>query len=295
MNRRTITQVLIFLAIVFVGDRIGGEILERIFSRTGYRYAQLYESKLPAEIVVLGNSRGLHMFHPPAIEEITGRKVANLAFNALPPVTMPIIWEDYLKHHPLPKLLVLEVSCISVEDEKGSLERMSILMDKNQAYGQRIKERNATFYWGTQISRLFRYNSSLLWRSLLVGESDQSWIMDSKLNEEMLGAMVEDSDSSLHKVAENAEAIKEVLRLAKEHGVKVKVLIAPYYPRYRDRLTEAEEWIDWVRNEIDVDVEDHSRLLLDPACFADHLHLNEQGARILAEKLNAVGFFDTDD
>ena len=128
MNRRTITQVLIFLAIVFVGDRIGGEILERIFSRTGYRYAQLYESKLPAEIVVLGNSRGLHMFHPPAIEEITGRKVTNLAFNALPPVTMPTIWEDYLKHHPLPKLLVLEVSCISVEDEKGSLERMSICL-----------------------------------------------------------------------------------------------------------------------------------------------------------------------
>ena len=295
MNKRTLTQVLIFLAIVFVGDRIGGEVLERIFLRTGYRYAQLYEGKLPAEIVVLGNSRGLHMFHPPAIEEVTGSKVTNLAFNALPPVTMPIIWEDYLKHHPAPKLLVLEVSCISIEDEKGSLERMSILMDKNPKYGKRIKDRNATFYWGTQISRLFRYNSSLMWRSLLVGESDQSWIMDSKLNEEMLNAMVEDSDSSLDKVIENLDAIKEVLRLAKEHGIEVKVLIAPYFPRYRDRLTEAEEWIGWVRKELNVEAEDYSRLLSEPSDFADHLHLNEQGARNLAEKLNAVGFFDVSD
>ena len=295
MNKRTLTQVLIFLAIVFVGDRIGGAILNKIFSRTGYRYAEMYEGKLPAEIVVLGNSRGLHMFHPPAIEEVTGSTVANLSFNALPPVTMPIILEDYLKHHPAPKLLVLEVSCISITDEKGSLERMSILMGQNAEYGERIKERNATFYWGTQISHLFRFNSSLMWRSLLLRGSDQSWIMDSKLNEEMLNAMVEDSDSELNKVAENLEAIKEVLRLAKEHGVKVKVLIAPYFPRYRDRLTQFEEWFGWVRKELDVDVEDYSRLLSDPSNFADHLHLNEEGARNLAEKLNAAGFFEVSD
>ncbi len=295
MNRRTISHVLIFLVIVFVGDRLGGEILQRVFLGRGFRYAEMYAEKLDAEVAVLGNSRGLHMFHPPAIEEITGKKVANLSFNALPPVTMPVIWEDYLKRHPAPKLLILEVSCISVEDEKGSLERMSVLMDQNPKYGQLIKRRNSTFYWGTQISRLFRYNSSLLWRSLLIGGSDQSWIMDSELNEEMLNAMVQESDSTLLRVAENAEAIKEVLRIAKEHDIKVKALVAPYYPQYCDRLTDVEEWISWVQEELEVTVEDHSRLLKERGDFADHLHLNAKGARNLAEKLNSIGFFETDE
>ena len=289
-----VIKILIFLLIVFVGDRMIGGLVERLFLKTGFRYAMLYRGELPCEIAILGNSRGLHMFHPPSIKSVTEKEVSNLAFNALPTVVMPIIWEDYLVHHQPPKLLVLEVSCVGTPDKPGSLERFSILIDQNMEYAEVLGQQNLKFYYATRLSRLFRYNTPLLLRSaMFMKKSDQPWIMNSQLNAEAMEKAVQESDAILIRSAENVAAIRQVLETAKEHGVEVKLVMAPYYPAYLERLTDVDDWLVWLESELGQKIENHTGLLSDPNSFTDHLHLNETGALSLAEKLDAIDFFDT--
>ncbi len=295
MSSRNLLKILFFVVIVFVGDRLGGELMQRIFMKSGFRYSMLYRGELEADIAVLGNSRGLHMYHPPAMEVVTGQEVVNLAFNGLPTQAMPVIWADYLKHHNAPKLLVLEISCIGVAGAPGSIEQLSVLIDQNSNFLELIQDRNVRVGCAAKLSRLFRYNGSLMWRSLLLKNSDQSWIMDSQLNEAMLEQLVESSTTEMLRSKENIDAIRQVLETANQHGVQVKLVLAPYHPRFYERLTQprVDAWRDWVEKEVDFPVDDHSQQMTDPRLFADHLHLNKQGAKQLAESLKSLDFFDT--
>lgn len=144
-RQNRIVWAALFLALVWVGDRIGARVLDRAVMSTEFRYAELYKGTLAAEVVILGNSRGLHMFHPPAIREAAGRETANISYNALPTVLMPGLWSDYVSHQAkshqtLPKRLIFEVSCIGREDEAGSLERFKVFM----SHSERLSEAIAT-------------------------------------------------------------------------------------------------------------------------------------------------------
>lgn len=292
MNKRLVIKILIFFLIVFVGDRIIGGLIERLFLKTGFRYAELYQGKLPGEIAILGNSRGLHMFHPPSIKSVTGREVSNLAFNGLPTATIPIIWEDYLAHHATPEMLILEVSCVGIADAVGAREQLSILIDQNPEYADVIGRGNAKFFYATKLSRLFRYNTPLLLRSaMFLKKSDQSWIMDSQLNEEAMKQAVEESDATLIRSEENVNAFRRVLETAKKHGVKVKLVLAPYHPDYLKRLADIENWLVWLETELGQKIENHSALISERESFADHLHMHEKGAVLLAERLDSIEFF----
>lgn len=295
MNKRNIIGVLMFLVILVAGDRICGGLIERLFMKSGFRYSMLYKGELQADIVVLGNSRGLHMFHPPAIEKVTGQDVANLSFNALPAVAMPVVWEDYLEKHEPPKLLILEVSCAGAPEEKGSLERFSVLIDQNPKYSDLIHNKNPTFYYAAKLSRIFRYNSSLMWRSgMFLKRSDQGWIMNSELNEESMNQVVNSSDTTLLRSEENAKALRHVIETAEARGVEVKLVMAPYLPAYYDRLPQPEKWLKWIESELDRPVINQKGILTDASSFSDHLHLNEAGALKFAERLQAGDFFSTD-
>lgn len=293
MKRKQIIMIALFVLFVFAGDRIAGGLMEKLFLKTKFRYGQLYSGNLPGEICVLGDSRGLHMFHPPSIEAETSKSVANLAFNGNPATVLPVLWEDYLARHDAPKLLILEVSCAGQTALPGSHEGLSVLADQNPRFNQLIAEQNPTNGWANRISRLFRYNSDMMWRSLLfLKSSDQAWIMESTLNESMMEIVVNESDNELGRIPANVAALREILALAKESGIEVKCVVAPYLPAFHKRLKDPDGWRNWLEQELDHEILDYAQLLDDTKNFADHLHLNETGAKELAAKLNAIGFFD---
>ncbi|MEM7783715.1 MAG: hypothetical protein AAF939_03545 [Planctomycetota bacterium] len=291
--RIKILLTLLFVGALFAGDRLGGEILEKIFLGTQFRFAQIYNGQLEADIVILGNSRGIHMFHPPSVAEVTGQKVANISFNGMPAQMLPMIWKDYLEHHQPPQILVLEVSCIGVIDRLGSLEQFSILIDQNPDIASLFADRNPVHYWGCQISRLFRYNSLLFMRSQMFRfRSDQDWIQNSIINPEMLAASFEESNQHAKKLESNLVAIQKVIQIAKEHNVVVKPIVAPYLPEFFARLEGFDDWYQWTRQKLDMPLANYTLALEDPDCFSDHLHLNAGGAAALATLLDEDRFFD---
>ncbi|MEM8735175.1 MAG: hypothetical protein AAGG44_13175, partial [Planctomycetota bacterium] len=240
-------RIIVFFVAAVAGDQLGGAALNALVGTSGQRFPSIYRGNLEAEVAILGNSRGIHMFHPPALEKVYDRRFANLAFNDLPPSMMPLLWSDYLKSHSAPRQLILEVSVVGVKDYPGSVERFSYLIDRNPEIRSIIADENRLHANLTRLSRLFRYNSPLTWRSLLfLRRSDQSWIMDSQLNGEMMDKAIEESDADLRFDEGRAAAIREVIRIAEEHGVHVTCVLAPYEPRYAKRLVGKQRWLEWL-------------------------------------------------
>ena len=63
-----------FLIVLLAGDRTAGYLLQQQVAQSQFRYSRMYHGTAGADILLLGNSRGL-TFYQPYIEEKTGLKI----------------------------------------------------------------------------------------------------------------------------------------------------------------------------------------------------------------------------
>ena len=281
---RNVWKCVAFLAICFVGDRVGGYFMGRVFMSTRFRFAELYEGRLPADLLILGNSRGVHMFHRPPIQAITGKRVTNLSFNGMPATMLPVIYTDYIRYHEPPKRMFVEVSCLGRNNEPGSFERFRVLADRSDSF-RRLQRRLApSDCVACQISHLYRYNSELFWRSILFfRESDQDWIMKSTLDENWRQNLNPETIRRFEPSSMDIDALKELLVIADDNGTDVTLIFAPYYPDYFHLTEGSPAWLQWIERETGKTVVDYSTSLKELSLFADPIHLNPDGAERLAE------------
>ena len=68
--------------------------------------------------------------------------------------------------------------------------------------------------------------------------------------------------------------------------------MAPYAPGYFQRLDGFNDWLAWAEESLGVKISDQTQTIQEMESFADHMHLNESGAAVFADKLDAQGFFD---
>lgn len=290
MNRNHVLKILMFVALVLLGDRTGGWLLHKGFHKTQFRFAQVMNGQLSADLVFLGNSRGVHMFHRPAIEEATGKQMANLAFNATPAVMVPVILEDYLFHHERPTQIFVEVSCVGRENEPGSLERFSVLASSSQSVMPTLYQERPRTYWFTKLSHLYRFNSELLIRSLFfLKHSDQDWIMDSVVDEQWQNSLGEAGVPQFQQNEVDASALSRTAEICESHGIDVVFILAPYLPDYARQIQNKDSWLRWLETELGHPILDYSAASIDVDGFADPIHLNANGAKQLAELLSASG------
>ncbi|MEZ6098808.1 MAG: hypothetical protein R3E01_07550 [Pirellulaceae bacterium] len=295
-TRARIAIVGLFLTVLFLGDRLMARAVDAVFMRTKFRYPMLYAGELPADIVFLGNSRALHMFHCPAVRETTGLRAANIGFNGLPTIAMAPLWHDYLEHHAPPALLVLEVSCVGREDEDGALERFTTCMRHSDEIASQIARRNRLVYSASQLSHLYRYNSELTWRSLFfLRNSDQDWIMEGQVDRSEAEELTDADVPSLLRSADNVAAFQRIIDVAAAHGVEVRLVHAPYLTEYRRHLHDAPTWTNWLQSELEHPILDYTDAIVDPTSFADPIHLNAGGARQLAIRMARDGVLPSQD
>ena len=226
------------------------------------------------------------MFHPPALASVSGQRVANISFNGMPARMMPAIVKDYLKHHQPPRKMFIEVSCIGRVNEPGSLERFTVLMPRSADVNDVIEQSNSKIWWATQVSHLYRFNSELMWRSLLFwNRSDQDWIMNSVVSEQWLDSCSEDQIREFRFSSQDAVAIGELASIAESTGSEVELVLAPYLPSYKARTVSCDRWLREIESSLGRRVSDYSLAIEDTECFADPIHLNERGAALFAKML----------
>lgn len=266
------------LLLFFIGDRLGGFILSKIATKSQFRYARLYQGKAEADILLLGNSRGL-IFYQPYIEEITGKRTLNLSYNSMPIDLGRVMVSDYLDQYTAPELLLIDVTmCDRINNQL--ITGFSTFSGYSDNLNRLIKEKSSKSWYAGKLSSLYRYNSEVFQRTLYyLTKSDEDWLNDRIISLTMQANVEQDTAVELTIDDYLLNELNELIQLAEKKGVRVELVANPYYPPYVKKMNSFHNFIGRIRAKTGKKVHDYSQALDTVEGFADYQHLNKAGSK----------------
>jgi hypothetical protein len=290
---RPIAWLLAGLSLVFAGDRSGGYLLERLTLKSGLRFSALYRGGASASILVFGDSRGVACCHPPSMTSRIGRRTFGLAHNGMSLELVEILLEDYLERNPAPGTVLLEVSNAIVDSNLvgdlrayfGSSERLRAL----------ARERDRKMLLASQTTHLYRYNSEMFLRALYYrSHSDQESANQYHITPEHILAAERMTPVTFQSRSANLRALRRISRRALELGIELRLVVSPYLPAYRKKISNYETWLHELNQTVGPEhsVLDFGAALNDNHLFADRLHMTVEGSRRFIDLLAKAGVFE---
>lgn len=271
---------LVFIALLFAGDRLGGWYLHTKALGSQFRYAQLYKRNAAADILLLGNSRGL-TFYQPYIEQITGKTTCNLSYNGLPMDAAKCLVLDYLdlknfESDGNPPVMVIDITLCDREND-ALLAGFLTYAERSKNLDTLLQHRLPNVWWGGQVSWLFRYNNEIFQRALYYqNRSDKDWLLDREIPKALADAAPNHSyDLEIHpRLIQN---LKETVDAAQANGWQVSLVIGPYFPGFQVKNLDALK--SAVEKASGLPVHDYRAALSDPTDFGDFMHPNKKGSQ----------------
>lgn len=279
-----------FIVLLFVGDRLGGLYLHRQALSSQFRYSQLYRRAAEADILLLGNSRGL-TFYQPYIEEITGARSCNLSYNGLPMDAAKCLTLDFLDlknfdpRLPKPMLLLDITMCDRENDEL--LTGFLTYTTRSKNLDTLIHRKLPKVWWGGQVSWLFRYNNEIFQRALFYkNKTDKDWLLDREIPKSLAAEVSKHSyDLKIHPYL--IQNLKETVDAARNSGLEVKLVISPYFPGFQVKNLDVLKTA--VEKATGLPVADYRAALQDPSYFGDFMHPNKKGSMRYMDLLKRDG------
>jgi len=273
------------LLLFFVGDRLGGYILSKITQNSQFRYARLYEQKAEADILLLGNSRGL-IFYQPYIEKITGKKTFNLSYNSMPIDLGRVLVTDYLKKYKKkPELLIIDVTMCDRHNSQ-LIAGFSTFSDYSNNLSSLIKDKSEKSWYAGKLSKLYQYNSEVFQRTLYyLRKSDEDWLNDRVISPTMQANVVDEEAVELTIDDYLLNQLNNLVKYAENQGVRVELVANPYYPPYVKKMQGFYDFLGQIKGKTDREVRDYSRALNEVNGFADYQHLNKAGSKLYMDLL----------
>lgn len=276
------------IALAFAGDRIGGYILGQLVDNSQFRYSRLYNGSAEAEILMVGNSRGL-MFYQPYMEEITDQSTFNLSYNAMPMNLGQVFVEDYLEQYPTPKKLLIEVTCID-RLNNPLIAEMNTYSPYSERLDQLILDTLPTTGYGGRFANLYRYNSEVFYRSLnYINHSDENWLLDREINEYMVQQGKNLPPYKIDIPEGLLKSLQNTVQIAKENNLEVELIVAPYFKIFREKISNIPQFIETVSTATGLPVRDYSAAIEGREYFGDYQHVNKSGAKIFLDLLQKDG------
>jgi hypothetical protein len=296
MRMHTGAWLLLLAAIYLIGDWAGATAFSSLMWRSNLPFPKMYEGQYDAEIVCLGNSRGVHGFPKEIMEEITGKRVANLSFNGLAPQIAECFLRDYLDHCPPPKVVLAEANFIEMATTAPGVMKFSPYFSKSP----RLFDLASSFDWTYpvvgRISKLMQYNSDLTTYAAIHflahrGKEDEDALVRRQISPQVVADTKVMSPLSLQINEEEAAAVKRMAEECRQRGIEFKLVLTGYLPAYREKIENLEDWKADVAKATGVEVIDLSDVPSD-AAFFDRVHLNAEGSRLTAEMIVEQGLLD---
>lgn len=284
MAKNNIIWILALLVITFVGDRAGGWIFKQMTSKSQFRYSRLYNQAADAEILLMGNSRGL-IFYQPYIEEKTGKSTFNFSYNALPISLGKVLLEDYLERYENAKLLVIDVTMCDREN-KELISGFNLYRGYSDRVGDLIQTQSPKVSGGGSVSHLYRYNGEVFQRSLrYLGSSDEDWLTDRIIAPNLIRNIEESPVLDFNLDPQFIEMLAATVKLAQNKGLRVELVVNPYYPPFVERFVAFENWLSDIEKATGIKVKNYAQSINQLEAFGDYQHLNKAGARMYIDLL----------
>lgn len=285
---KNIHWYLLLLVVFFSGDRLGGYALQHLADQSRFRYARLYAGEAAADILLLGNSRGL-VFYQPYIEQITGKSTFNLSYNGLPTDAAAALLTDYLERYPAPKILVIDITMCDREND-ALLAGFLTYAQHSARLDSLIRCKTPKTWWGGRVSNLFCFNNEIFQRALFYrSKPDEDWLLDRVISPE---AAAKAPENSYH-IDPNPYLIQQlqvVTQKALAHGMQVELVIGPYFPGFQVNNLESLKLA--VEQTTGLPVRNYQAALNNPAFFGDFMHPNKSGSQAFIDMLHRDRVFD---
>lgn len=285
--KQKIAFVLGFIALLFVVDRVGGEILGQLVISSNLRVSMLYSGRIDTDVLVIGNSRGATLLAREAWEQALCRPVFNLSLNGLDVRTQDALLRDLVDHNPAPKVVVIELS--NVFNSNVTALELTPFLAESARLGALVRGAQGTWIPWLDISHLFRFNSEYLQRAILFlfRPSDQAPETMGEISPGRIESFL--SNHPRYDVnPESLSALAGTVAALRDHGVQPILVLAPYHPS----AFSVEDWRAEVLAKlraarIGADIRDWSDALRDDIDFADPLHMTPHGRRVLLAGVKA--------
>ena len=294
--RKHLVWISSFLCLAFGGDRLASYFLGKITDNSQFRYSRLYNSTEDADILFIGNSRGLTFFQPEA-ERLTKVKTMNLSYNGMPADLAKCLVMDYLDRHAPPKVMIVDVTMCDRENDvlKSGFNlytpkslRLDTLLRGMTTGGDKYAGTKVVV--GGNVSHLYRHNSEVFQRVLYHRhKTDEDWLIDRVIGDKA----TKDTSFLSYQVRmfpNMAAHFKEMIDYARAKGVDVKLVINPYFPQFAETIRDS--FLTPLKTHIEtitgLPVHDFSTALTSIDEIGDYQHANKKGSirymNILLEK-----------
>jgi hypothetical protein len=266
------------IALIFSGDRLIGSFLKHIVDESQFRYSRLYNSTEDADILLLGNSRGLTFFQP-EIERITGHSTFNFSYNGMPMDLGKVLVQDYLDRHKQPKVLIVDVTMCD-RPRPELVRHFKTYMPYSERLETLIRQYNNKIGVGANLFHIYRYNSEVFQRSFYYrNKTDEDWLLDRVISKNML-AKTEFSDMKMLMDTSMVVQLKELIDYTKSKGIEVKLVVSPYLPQFAEVVKPyyLQPLKAYIETHIGLPVQDYSTALTETSEFGDFQHPNKKGS-----------------
>lgn len=266
--------ILIFVLVLFIGDRLAGWFLQKQISVSQFRYSRMYRGEADASILLIGNSKGLNLYLP-AIEAATSRKAFSLCYNGMPVSLASVLVQDYIDKYPGVKTVIVELSMLDLS-EKGLINEFNSYAGDSKRIDSLIKTTNKQAWITSKVSHIYRFNNEVFQRALFFrNRLDNDWSMDKMISDRMK------QEASRTKVTFKADSIeltqlKSITDYCKKKNIDVKLVISPFYPGLN--LENLESFNQKIHKATGLPVLNYTRAITQDQFFADFLHLNQTGS-----------------
>lgn len=276
MLSKPIFWALSLCLVFFTGDRLVGFWLKKQTASSQFRYSRMYGGRGDADILLVGNSRGL-AFYQPYIEKITGKSTFNISYNGLPAQLAKVLVADYLEKYPSPKTILIDITLCD-RTNTTLIAGFSTYLPDSHRLDTLIRGQSNDVWWGNQISALFRYNNEVFQRAMFYrNRSDEDWLIDRQIAPTLAATVPLDTFPVSIQPALISE-LAAMVALARAAGHDIRLIIGPYYPGMVRDWKNLLDLKTAVEKSTGLQVYDFSQALKDPADFGDLMHPNKQGA-----------------
>ena len=306
---KTIKKAIIIYIILFSIQFLIDELLDTENICGNNTWYQVFNNKIDADLIILGNSRAEVHYNPQIISNITKLKTYNLGVSGTPINILKIRWDSYINRNPKPKVLVLDLDLNVLGHSNDLFGKFQYLPYLNTSeYISVAKKIDKDFYYERFIP-LYKYRgyeTAVLKKIKSICDSsdcnnvkdgyvenDIKWIDKDWKNfkSKMLNSNQKKIKLNPEIYDEGLKILNEIIEQCKKEKIKIYFVWSPVYYESSSYLPSNKKYLDSLLNNI-AQKEDirYFNLISDSIAYSksnfyNQSHLNKNGATLFSNKI----------
>ncbi len=285
---RIVAICLVFVATVFIGDRVVSSGAKQVVEHSRNPFARLFFSTNKADILLLGDSRVDRNISLESIRGLTGKAPMNLGLGGNNPLISEALLRDYLRLHGKPELVIVELGHSTVDPRALGEMRIFSFCSTNIARLARTAQPVYSAFSNVFASLQFNDPAFVRVAADVFGDPTPR-LLHNRIPLEIVNRWKSARPMQRTIYAENMQALKRLVELSNQEHFRLEFILSPCWGDFRKAIANYDEWKNAMQQAVGSrQIHDYTDAFNDfPELFNDELHLNAGGAERFVQQLLA--------